>query len=153
MYRIGVKALSSQIYLREAGKKLDEARIIVPFPLVTESQSVAADAVAVTNVPHSRVIVPSTLDAKVKSATLVLDYTWADTADGTIQLYDATGATVIAETSSKTGGESSEWEEVSVSTVTLGNTMNLRVNITTAGAAGEAVNVHRAFLLLSLGLS
>jgi hypothetical protein len=82
-----------------------------------------------------------------------VDYAWADTADGTIQLYDSTAAAVRGESSAKTGGESSPWESISVSGLVAGNTMVVRANITVAGNTGETVSLYRAILRLVLGIS
>jgi len=90
----------------------------------------------------------------LKAAYLELAYKWAASADGTIQLYDSTGAVVRAESPTKTGGQSSEWEEIALTTLPVaGNTMVIRANIISAGAAGETVTLYRAILRLVLGVS
>jgi len=118
-------------------------------PILLSAESVAADATGTVTFPHSTVILDSKDLEDLQSAKLIVDYTWAATADGYIELYDETAAEVVAQSSQKTGGEASEWEEIDVTgTLTAGNTMSARANITTAGDAGEQVSLHRAILKL-----
>jgi len=132
----------------------NEIQHIIDIPILGgASQSVAADAVGTPAFDHVRITLPAEALKHLKSASLIVDYVWAPTADGTIQLYDATAVAVRGESSAKTGGESSEWEEFSVTGLVAGNTMQVRVNITAAGAAGETVTLYRAILRLVLGVS
>lgn len=118
-------------------------------PIITSAQEVAADATGTPNFPHSTVVLNDNQDDHLVSAEVIIDYEWAPTAQGSIELYDETAAAVLGASSSKAGGEVSEWESFTISTLpTPGNTMKLRANITTAGAAGEVVRIHRAILRL-----
>jgi len=131
-------------------------QITVDVPILIDGSgvTVAADATGTPAFSHTTIKLDSATIRHLKSAKLIVDYAWADTADGTIQLYDSTGATVIAESDTKSGGESSEWEEISVTgTLIAGNTIVVRANITTAGEAGETVTLYRAILRLTLGVS
>jgi len=108
------------------------------------AQSVPADAVAVKNVEHTLNWIE---DAAVKHwarGALIVDYTWAATADGTIQLYDETNAVVLGETPVKTGGEVVERDAFDISKPATPCWVRVRVNITVAGAAGETVTIYRA---------
>jgi len=130
---------------------IDVIKVVVPITIATRDESVAADAVATPEFTHYKFVIPTGALTHLKSATFVIDYTWAATADGTIQLYDSTAGDVVAESTAKAGGESSEWEEISVTgTLTEGNTLVVRANVTTAGAAGETATLNRAFLILTL---
>lgn len=132
----------------------DEIQAIIDIPILGGAgQSVAADAVGTPAFAHTTVTVPAEALKHLKSASLIIDYAWAATADGTIQLYDSTAATVRGESSAKTGGEASEWESFAVTGLVAGNTMVVRANITTAGAAGEVSTLYRAILRLVLGVS
>jgi len=112
-------------------------------------REVAADAVGVTEFWGTAIFLTSEHLKHLKSAKFIIEYVWADTADGTIQLYDTTAGAVLAETTSKTGGEASTWEEVDVTgTLIAGNRICPRANITVAGAAGEVVKLRRAYLRL-----
>ena len=115
--------------------------------------SYAADAVGTTDVA-TEVEVPRTVEpGRVMEAYVALSYVWAPTAAGTFQLVDDAG-NVIAESSAKSGGESATLEKIplSVSQITrmLGRRVHLRINITTAGAAGETVTLRNAQLVLIL---
>jgi len=132
----------------------DTIQIVIPLTkLGGAAQSVAADAVGTPVFAHTRVVLPTNILKHLKSAKVAIDYAWAATADGTIQLYDETAAAVRGETSAKTGGESSEWEEFTVTGLVEGNTLVIRANVTVAGAAGETSTLYRAFLILTLGVS
>jgi hypothetical protein len=133
----------------------DTIRIPVAVMILGSDQSVAADALGTPTFAHTTFVVPTSLTRHLYSAKLVIDYTWAATADGTIQLYDSTAAAVVAESSAKVGGESSEWEEISIdpANITEGNTWVVRANVTAAGAAGETATLHRALLLLEYRIS
>jgi hypothetical protein len=133
-------------FLASVGKKQET----VDIPIVSDGGgiTVAADALGTPEFAHSEFTALAQTLAQAGAAELILDYAWAATADGTIQLYDVTGATVVAETTAKVGGESSEREVVSVpvANLTAGNTLRIRANITTAGAAGEVATLYRATL-------
>ena len=133
--------------------KIKDVYFTVDIPVLMSDVSVSAEASGTVDFAHSTIQLDSNTIKLLSSAKVILDYTWADTADGTIQLYDATAGEVLGESSSKTGGESSEWEEFDVTgTLTAGNSLNLRANITAAGGTGETVTVHRAILRLTLKL-
>jgi hypothetical protein len=86
----------------------------VPILLSGSAVTVAVDSTGAKDFPHTQFTVPSEALKHLKSASLIVDYAWADTADGTIQLYDSTAGAVRGESSAKTGGESSPWESISV---------------------------------------
>jgi len=132
----------------------DTIKVVVPVTIATRSQGAAATAVAVPEFSHYKFVIPTGALTHLKSATFVIDYEWPATADGTIQLYDSTASTVVAESTTKVGGEVSDWEEISVTgTLVEGNTYVVRANVTVAGGAGESIILNRAFLILTLGIS
>jgi len=133
----------------------NEIEFIVDIPILGgATQSVAADAVGTPTFAHTTVVLPREALKHVKSASVIIDYAWAATADGTIQLYDSTAAAVLGESAPKTGGEASEWEEFALATLpTAGNTMVIRANVAVAGAAGETATLYRVILRLVLGVS
>jgi len=129
-------------------------QLVVEVPLVTADRSVAADAVGTPVFGHSAQILRSEHLKHLEAAQLFLDFAWAATADGTIQLYDETVGAVLAETSAFTGGESDDDLAIDVTgTLVAGNRIVVRANVTVAGAAGETVTVYRAILKLVLGVS
>jgi len=117
------------------------------------SQSVAADAVGTPTFAHTTFTVHSSALRHLISARLFIDYAWAPTADGVIELYDSTAARVLGDSTDKTGGESSEWESFSVTDLVAANTLVIRAKITVAGAAGETVTLYRAVLRLVCAIS
>jgi len=131
----------------------NEIQLTIDVPVITYQVSVAADTTGAKTFSSSTVLLDAATLKHLKSAKLIVDYTWAATADGTIQLYDSTAAAVRGASTAKAGGESSAWEAFTVSGLAAGNTMVIRANITLAGAAGETVRVNRAFLRLTLGVS
>jgi len=130
-------------------------QFIIDVPILGgAAQNVAADAVGTSEFAHTTTKVTSEAVKHLKSAQLVVDYDWAATANGYIELYDRTTGTVLAQSAAKSGGESAEWEGISVTgIITAGNEMCVRVDITTAGAAGETVTLYRAILRLICGVS
>jgi len=133
--------------------KTNTIQLVIPFTVLWDEKSVAADAVGIRNVPGTYFIIPTNMLKHLKSASVAVGYVWAATADGTIQLYDITADVVRGESTAKTGGESSAWEIFGAAGLVEGNHHRLRVNITTAGAAGETVTLSKAHLLLTLGVS
>jgi len=133
--------------------KADTIEIVIPFMMSAEPKSAPADSVGTKDVEETLIIPPTDMFKHLKSAQVAISYTWAPTADGAFQLYDSTAGVVRGESTAKTGGESSPWETFNVSGLVEGNSIYIRVNITTAGAAGEVVTVHRVWLLLKLGVS
>jgi hypothetical protein len=127
----------------------------VVIPLMVSADSVAADAVATPKFANSLAQVKAEHLQSAKSAYVVLDYAWAATADGTIQVYDNTALAVIAETAGLLGGESAEYAELTatLANIVAGNDIIVRANVTTAGAAGETATVNRAWLVLVCGAS
>jgi len=91
----------------------------------------------------------------LKAAYLDMAYAWAATADGKIQLFNTSDGVVAAETATKTGGESDERERLTISIANLpgGKAYRLRLDITTAGAAGETVELRKMTLKLVKGIS
>jgi len=113
------------------------------------AQSVAADTVAAVDVEHT---LERMTDKHVRHAVgiwVMVDYVWAATAAGTIQVYDETNAAVLGESTGKTGGESAEYEAFSISApATTPVDIRCRVNITTAGSPGETVTIYRVRLII-----
>jgi len=116
--------------------------------------TVAADVTGRTLVGRSAFKLESQHLKHLKSAKLFLQYAWAATADGYLELYDDTADVVLAQSTLKTGGELSGWEKTDVTgTLVAGNLLKVAVNITVAGAAGETVEVRRCILRLIYGVS
>jgi len=82
-----------------------------------------------------------------------IEGTWtASNADSITQLelYDVTAATIIASVSGNTGTNSRS----TAGTITAGNVLRVRVNVTTASAtAGATTDVTKAILILVFGVS
>jgi len=131
-----------------------EIQVVLEVPLLVSSQSVAADAVGTPAFSQSAQALRAEHLKHLKSAQVLLDFAWAATADGTIQLYDETAGAVLAETSTFTGGEADDDLITDVTgTLVAGNRIVMRGNITVAGAAGETSTLNRAILKLVLGIS
>jgi len=133
--------------------KTDAIQLVIPYMMTTEPRTVAADSTGTKAVFTTRIVPITGMLKHLKSATLAVAYDWAPTADGTIQLYDVTAGVVRGESTTKTGGETATWETFTVTGLVEGNHCYIRVNITVAGAAGETVAIHKAYLLLTLGVS
>jgi len=120
-----------------------------------EILTVAADTVGTPRFGDIDTVLLGQHKQSAKSAQLVISFTWAATADGTIQLYDATAAAVRAESAAFTGGETSRRTAISVPLANLvpGNTLYMRANVTVAGAAGETVTLRFAKLEIVCGAS
>jgi len=131
----------------------DEIKLVIPFTAMAEPKSVAADTTGVKGFDWSDLKLPAGSLKHLKSAEAVIAYSWAATADGTIQLYDADAGAIRGESTTKTGGEFVAWETFKVTGLVEGNAMYFRANITVAGAAGETVTLIKAYLLLTLGVS
>jgi len=128
-------------------------QLVLDIPMLFERQSVAADAVGIQDIYDEPYKLRSEHIKHLKSAEFIINYAWAATADGTIQLYDSTAAAVLAESTTKTGGESVAFEVIDITgTLVAGNVLHVRVNITVAGAAGETTTVKRAWIRLILGI-
>ena len=157
-YQIKHKATNEKLFRIEdlPYDRLAEKTIIIPVikQIASRDESVAADAVGTPEFAHYRIYMPANLKRHLKEVHLIVDYTWAATADGTLQLYNVTKGVVVAETSTKVGGESSEWEAVAgdIAKVDDGDELVVRANITVAGAAGETVTLHGAFITLVFGV-
>jgi hypothetical protein len=148
----GADAIAGLAYTQFATDSI-QATVDIPIVAAFAGATVAADALGTPSWPHTTVKVDTATLKHLKSAKLIVDYAWAATADGTIQLYDTTAAAVLGESTAKIGGESAEWEEFAVSGLVAGNTMVVRANVTAAGAAGETATLYRAILRLTLGVS
>ena len=132
----------------------DTVQFTVDIPIFFGSETVPATATGAATFAHTTIKLDNETLKFVKSAKVIIDYEWAATADGEFQLYDATAASVVASSTTKTGGEVSDWEEFDVTgELVAGNTIELRANITTAGGTGEVVTLHRAILRLVVGVS
>jgi len=131
----------------------DEIKLVIPFMATTEPRSVDADTTGLKAFGWSDLVLPEGSLKHLKSAVAVVAYSWAATADGTIQLYDVDADVVRGESTTKTGGEFVAWETFKVTGLVEGNAMYFRANITVAGAAGETVTLIKAYLLLTLGVS
>jgi len=140
------------VHEEQIGAKVIE--YVLDIPMMMEAATPAADSIVTAIIYRSMIRLTSQHLKHMKSAKFIYDYTWAATADGTIQLYDATADVVIAESPTKTGGEASNWEETDVTgALVAGNGLRVHVNITVAGATGETVTLRRAYLRLICGVS
>jgi len=123
-------------------------------PLLTDYQSIAADALGDTDIAE-RLLLSAYLLKNVDSVDLELAYDWAATADGSISLMTAGGATIASK--SFVGGESSARDVITVDVATLkaqqGQEVFIRVSITVAGGTGETVTLKRAHLVVRKDLS
>ena len=131
-----------------AGKiALDQLQLCENIEAINDTFTAAADAIAVVEALQ-RIALEAEDVAHQKAAYLDLSYLWAATADGTIQLYDVTGAVVAVETATLVGAETSERARLTVPTASLvaGREYKIRVNVTVAGAAGETTSVRKATL-------
>ena len=133
----------------------DTIQVTVDIPILVSGTAVtvAADAIAAVNFAHTTVLLDTATIKHLKSAALILDYAWAATADGYIELYDSTGLAVRATTALLVGAEASAWLVLAATGLVAGNTMVVRANVTVAGAAGETSSLFRAILRLTLGIS
>jgi len=133
----------------------NEIQAVLEVPLLGGAEQTVDAAVVGTPVfAHTAQKLRSEHLKHLKSAQLFLDFKWAATADGTIQLYDETAASVLAETATFVGGEEDDDLVVGVTgTLTAGNRIVVRANVTVAGAAGETASLYRAILKLIIGVS
>jgi len=133
----------------------DTIALTVDIPILADvaGGAVAAAAIAVVVWPHTTFKVDTATIKHLKSAKVIIDFAWAATADGTIEVYDSTGLAVRGATATLVGAEASEWLEVAVTGLVAGNTNVIRANVTVAGAAGEVSTLFRAILRLTLGIS
>jgi len=133
----------------------DEIQLVLEIPILGgATQSVAANVVGTPIFARTAQVLRAEHLKHLKSAQLLLDFDWAATADGTIQLFDETAATVLAETATLVGGESDDDLVIDVTgTLVTGNRLVVRANVTVAGAAGETTSLNRAVLKLVLGVS
>jgi len=142
------KALTKQLI------PTDEVQFVIEVPLKTESGTVLVEAVGTPAWANSAQILRSEHLKHLKSAQVLLDYTWAFTANGTIQVYDETAAAVLAETVLFSGGEADDDLIVDVTgTLVAGNRIVVRANVTVAGGTGETATLNRAILKLICGVS
>ena len=72
----------------------NEVQLTVDIPVLVSitGGTVAADAVGTPAFAHTTIVLDAETIKHLKSAALYIDHAWAATADGTIQLYDVTGA-------------------------------------------------------------
>jgi len=108
------------------------------------AQSVPADSVAEVEMDHTLCRITGDHATHWHGGYCVVDYTWAATADGKIQLYDTTYGVVLGESPAKSGGEAAELEMFDIDKPAGPADVRIRVAITTAGATGETVTVYRA---------
>ena len=129
-------------------------QLTVDIPIFFGSETVPATATGAQTFAHTTIKLDQETLKFVKSAKVIVDYTWAATADGEFQLYDATAGKVLGTSTAKTGGESAAWEEFDITEVLVpGDEIELQANITTAGGTGETVTLNRAILRLVIGVS
>jgi len=133
--------------------KSNAIQIVIPIMVTSEPKSVAADSVGLVDFAWTEFRPPTNTFKHLKSAEAAIAYSWAATADGTIQLYDTVTGATRGESTTKTGGEITGWETFGVTGLVEGNTLKFRVNVTVAGAAGETVVLEKAYLILTLGVS
>lgn len=134
----------------------DTIRMEIIIPLMNGAKTaIAGDAVARTTIALRRLL-SSDLLACAKAVYFECAYTWADTADGTIGLYDHTAAgDVTGSTLSFTGGESSERNRTAdfLDNITAGREFSASVNVTVAGGGGETIDLNDAYLIVVIGIS
>lgn len=135
--------------------KADTIQLIVDIPILGDAAggTVAADAIAIVNFAHTTCVLSAEAIKHLKSASIILDYKWAATADGYLELYDVTGAAVRATSVLLVGAEASEWLSLAATGLVAGNTHVVRANVTVAGAAAEVSTLFRAILRITLGVS
>jgi len=127
-------------------------RFGVQMPIIAETArtGLAADS---TGVKWTSIDLIFTADELQSLKGAYIEGTW--TASNTdsitqIELYDETAATVIASVSGNTGTNSRS----TAGTITAGNTLKVRVNVTTASATvGATTDVTKAILILIFGVS
>lgn len=141
--------------LSAAVLKEDTIRWTVDIPIVTLTTSVDAASVGIKVFDGSTVMLDADTLRHAKAAKLIIDYDWATSADGTFELYDQTADKVLGQSTVKTSSQAFEWEEfvIDVKELKSSHIMVIRANITVAGASGDLVRLHRAFLRLTLGVS
>lgn len=139
--------------LTAAMMKADEIKFTVPILFSSSPAAVPADVEGVYEFARFEFIPPSSSFKHLKSAVAVIDFIWAPTADGRIQLFDSTAGVVRGESVLFTGGEASRWMTFDVTGLVEGNRLVFRALITVAGASGETATLLRGFLMLTLGVS
>jgi len=111
--------------------------------------SATADVVGTTDFPKTSVKLVNEHLAHLVDTKFIVHYEWAPTADGYVELYDLTAGKVLAKTPLLTGGEINIGDEVNIAEPLIaGNELRVMINVTVAGAAGEVVKTHRAYLRL-----
>jgi len=135
--------------------QITDVKLVVDIAMLGGAvQEVAADAVGTPVFSHTALVLKSEHLKHLKAAKFIIDYEWAATADGKIQLYDETAGAVLAESPGFIGGESDDWDERDVTgTLVAGNRIVVRADVTVAGAAGEKAKLYRAILRLMLEMS
>jgi len=135
--------------------QITDVKLVVDITMLGGAlQEVPADAIGTPTFALTAFVLSPEHLKHLKDAKFIISYTWADTADGKIQLFDTTAGAVLAETPTFTGGESDDWAEYDVTgTLVAGNRIVVRANVTVAGAAGEKAKLYRAFLRLMLEMS
>jgi len=127
-------------------------RFGVQIPIIAETArtGLAADSIGVKWESIDLIFSADELQS-LKGA--YIEGTWtASNADSITQLelYDVTAATIIASVSGNTGTNSRS----TAGTITAGNVLRVRVNVTTASAtAGATTDVTKAILILVFGVS
>lgn len=122
------------------------------IPIIAESPQagLAADSTGVKWTSIDLVFLAAEI-ASLKGAYVEASWTASATDSVTaIELYDATAAAVLASVSGNTGTNSRS----TAGTITAGNVLNVRVNVTTASATtGATTDVSKAVLVLVFGAS
>jgi len=133
----------------------NEIKIVEEFDMISSSQSVVADAVGTPTFAHSAQILRSETVEKVKAGEALIDYEWATTADGSIEVYDETAGNVLGAITGLVGGETDDDAIVEIDTTLLvaGNRIVVRANVTVAGDTGETATLHRVKLRIVRGYS
>ena len=135
--------------LKAADIAPNELQAVENIEVINGTFAAAADSVGVKE-PFMRIRLDPEDVKHLKAAYLDIAYVWAATADGKWEFYDLTGAVVVAESTLKTGGESSERERITLDIAKLvaDRDYKVRCNITVAGGAGETASMYKATLKL-----
>jgi len=133
----------------------NEIQMVLEVPLICGGeQTVSAETAGYKYFSHTAQLLLSEHLKHLKSAKLLVDFTWAATANGRVQLHDATADATLAESPYYYGGESDDDLVVDVTgTLVAGNRIVMRAHVAVAGATGETVSLFRAILKLIVGIS
>ena len=145
----GADALSG---LTKAQMAADTAQWAIIIPIISETPRTGLTADATGNKWASINIIPQAAEIDCLKGAYV-EATWTATATDSvtqIEIYDTTAAASLVSVSGNAGTD----VRSSAATLTAGNTINVKVNVTTASATGGATtDVTKALLILQMGIS